>query len=386
MYSSFARNFWHLGGIFLSFDSDMARSRAEDALRSWLAGLNVLAYLNISAHPAEGQFLLRIASTPCLDAVTPEHDTTGLSAFLALDVRNNGIDLETEIVLSLARSPIAFHYPGLQELQAGVRMRRYSAIAARNAELSFDTEGLERPEDCWTYHPETSFTLLPDVALIDALVKTTQPALSGRTYTFSCYRASEYVMLLALALELREYHPRLLEQIEARWRRQAIMSEEFHRVFTHEYGSVDQPLPQKFYVPGDRLWFKNPDERSSDVRGYEGSWLYYVGGGQFNNFWNRKVPYTLTTKCLEIYHWRDAVVPRLDGTLTIDETIVSERVALSMDNPDESNAILDKMMRLRDPSGVYAQGGCIDRTRERLKWVGSATSDLVIPDSHFAVS
>lgn len=30
----------------------------------------------------------------------------------------------------------------------------------------------------------------------------------------------------------------------------------------------------------------------------------YLGSGLFNNFWKREAPYTLTDKCLEIYHWR----------------------------------------------------------------------------------
>ena len=385
MYSSFTREIEHLGGVFLSYDSESARLRGVQALRGWLDGLSVLAYLNISGHQAGGQLLLQVSSAPSLEALTPDHDTTGLAAAFGLDSRNRGVDLDAEIVLSMSRSPTALTYPSVDELQASIRMRRYTAMAARYAELSFNTEGLERPQDCWAYHPETSFTLLPDVALIDALVKTTQPALSGRTYTFSCYRASEYVMLLALALELREHHPQLLAQIEQRWRSHAIMSEEFHRVFTREYGSPEHPLPPTFYVPGDRVWFKNPDERSSDVRGYEGSWVYYLGAGQFNNFWNNLAPFTLATKCLEIYHWRNALVLDPDGRLTIDEVAVSRHVKATLDCPEERAWILEKMMRLRDPSGIYANGGCIDRTRECLKWVGKESADLVIPQTHHAV-
>ena len=85
------------------------------------------------------------------------------------------------------------------------------------------------------------------------------------------------------------------------------MSGRFHDTFLHEYGSLAEPLPQRFYVPGDRLWFRNPDSASSDVEGYEGSWVFYLGGGLFNNFWERDQPFTLTSKCVEIHHWQHAL-------------------------------------------------------------------------------
>jgi len=34
------------------------------------------------------------------------------------------------------------------------------------------------------------------------------------------------------------------------------------------------------------------------------------------------------------------------------------------------------MMRLRDPKGVYARGGCIDASREHPRFVRPGTSDI----------
>ena len=79
---------------------------------------------------------------------------------------------------------------------------------------------------------------------------------------------------------------------------------DFLNTFLLEIGSSATPFPMRCYVPGDRVWFKNPDDYSSNVKGYEGSWVIYMGGGLFTNLWNKSKPYTLETKCLEIYHWR----------------------------------------------------------------------------------
>jgi hypothetical protein len=37
------------------------------------------------------------------------------------------------------------------------------------------------------------------------------------------------------------------------------------------------------------------------------------------------------------------------------------------------------MMRSRDPQGVYADGGCMDNTRESPRWIHSATTDISLP-------
>ena len=318
----------------------------------------------------------RIGPSATLESITPGCDTTTIAAALELDVACQAADLELEILLAMASSPIAFVFPSIAELEASVRIRRNTALAAARATLSFDPLGLERPTDCWAYHPDTSFTLLPCVSLIDALRRTLHPVQPGQAYSFSCYRASEYVQLLGLALDLKDHNPALLDMIEARWRRCAIMSEEFHRVFMREFGSIDTPLPVRYYVPGDRVWFRNPDALSSDVYGYEGSWVYYLGDGQFNNFWDSAAPYTLDSKCLEVYHWRDGVYRDAQGTLCMDEDVVRDRVAKTRADPLAREEIMRRMLRVRDPSGVYRDGGCADASRESLRWVCAVTSDM----------
>ncbi|MDD5240269.1 MAG: hypothetical protein PHG47_00960 [Sulfuricella sp.] len=310
---------------------------------------------------------------------TPDGDTTRLCQKLNLGTEGNAGDLEREILLAMLVGPVAFEFPSYDELSSAVRIRKNVVEAARKTMLAFDTDEAERPADYWTYSEERGFTILPGKSLITALQKATQPDASGRIYSFSCYRATEYVILLGIAQELKSSNPDLFRQLQKQWESRAIKSGEFHEVFLREYGSMSEPLPPKYYVPGDRLWFRNPDQHSSDVTGYEGSWVFYLGGGLFTNFWKRDKPYTLTTKCLELFHWRNATYRDQAGKLQIDEAIVEERVRTSMSDPVEVERILQKMLRLREPKGVYVNGGCIDTSREYPRWVYPGTADLVLP-------
>lgn len=196
------------------------------------------------------------------------------------------------------------------------------------------------------------------------MIAATQPERTGRLYDFSCYRATEYVILLGIAQEARNTNPELYELLESTSRSRCIKSGMFHEVFLTEYGNVDAPVPMNYYVPGDRVWFKNPDEHSSNASGYEGSWVIYLGGGKFSNFWKRDAPYTLNSKMLEVYHWRHGV--RLDDpcTMQMDEHLVENRVAATRADPVKKQRVLKRMARYRDPMGVYSEGGCIDASRE----------------------
>jgi len=309
----------------------------------------------------------------------PGLDTTNLTALLQLDTEHRADDLEREILLALLLSPVAFEFPSHAELASAVRIRRNLVVAARKTALAFHTTEVDRPEDCWIYATEQGFTVRPGHALIAALQKATQPEASGKLYSFSCYRATEYVILLAIAQELAQCNPALLERLQQQWERRAITSGQFHEVFLREYGSMEVPLPPKYYVPGDRLWFRNPDAHSSDVSGYEGSWVFYLGGGLFTNLWKRDQPYTLTSKCLELFHWRHATYLDEEGELRIDESIVEARVKASMADPAQTTQILELMLRLREPKGVYQSGGCIDTSREYPRWVCPGSTDLVLP-------
>jgi hypothetical protein len=310
----------------------------------------------------------------------PGHDTLQLASTLQLDSVGSEKDLVREICIAMLMGPVAFEFPSLDELVSAVRIRRNIVQAARKTTLAFHTVEAERPQDCWTYDEDRGFVIKPGASLIDAMTKATQPEVSGALYSFSCYRATEYVIVLGIAQELAQCNPALHQQLQTLWEQRPVRSGEFHDVFLREQGSMEAPLPPRYYVPGDRTWFRNPDEASADASGFEGSWVMYMGGGLFTNFWKRDQPYTLEQKCLEIYHWRHGLYFDHEGEQRIDEARVAVLVEQTLHSPHEVARIRADMERYREARGIYTEaGGCIDTTREFARWVRPGTSDMVLP-------
>lgn len=298
----------------------------------------------------------------------PDFNTLNLASSLKLDEKCDD-DLLREIWLTLLHSPVLLEFPNAAELLSAVRIRRNIVRNAARTCMNFAPLAIERPADCWSHSEETGFVLLPGKPLIESLRKACQPAVGGQLYSFSCYRATEYVLLLSMAEEVEQCHPELLRHMQSLWERRALVADQFHHVFLSDIGSQQQPLPVDWFVPGDRVWFRNPDAHSSDVYGYEGSWVFYLGGGRFSNFWKSDRPFDLLTKCVEIFHWRDATWRDADGVLQMDETKVESLVARTLADPHSSAAIFRSMHCLSDAPGVYADGGCMDPTREVPKHV-----------------
>ena len=310
----------------------------------------------------------------------PEWNTNRLYEVLSLNGYQVKEDLDKEIVVAMLLATIPFTFPSYEEFFSAIQVRHRLVNAGHLAALNFDTNATERPEDYWHYDEEAGFLLNAGKSIIDALIKATQPKDIESAYSFSCYRATEYVILLSIAQELKAVNPVLLKRLEERSENRAIRSGEFHDVFLREYGSIEQPFPMKYYVPGDRVWFRNPDSRSSDISGYEGSWVIYLGHNLFTNFWKRDQPFTLESKCIEVFHWKDGAYSDQDGKLHMDESIVESCVAKTMADPVSYQKTLERMMRYRDPKGVYDQGGCIDTSRESPRLVCPNTSDIYIPN------
>ena len=310
----------------------------------------------------------------------PGFDTLQLATNLQLDTVDSLSDLTREIVVAMLMGPVAFEFPSADEFMSAVRIRINTVLAARKTTLDFRTSEAERPQDCWTYDDDHGFTIRPGSSLIDALIKATQPEVSGALYSFSCYRASEYVILLGIAQELEHCNLPLYAALQDLWASRPIKSGKFHDVFLREQGTMEDPLPPRYFVPGDRTWFRNPDSVSAEASGFEGSWVMYLGDGLFSNFWKHDAPFTLMDKCLEIYHWRNGLYFDAQGEERIDEAKVAELVAETRKNPDEVTRICNIMERYREARGIYTDaGGCIDTTREFARWVCPGTSDLVLP-------
>lgn len=368
------------GGILIHTQGEAGLATTHRDFLVFLASLELDRLVEVHREDLALRFHLR---PDVAQEWAPDFDTTLLSQRLNLDTGANVADLEREILAAMLVGPVAFEFPSYAEAISAIHIRRNIVQAARRTALDFHTTEAERPEDYWTYVEGKGFTILPGRSLIEGLVKATQPEVSGQLYAFSCYRATEYVILLALAQELAARNPALLQRLQRQWESRPIMSGQFHDVFLHEYGAMETPLPPKYYVPGDRLWFRNPDERSADVTGYEGSWVFYLGDGLFSNFWKRDRPFSLTTKCLEIFHWRHGAYVDGQGELQMDEKIVEERVRATQNDPTEVARILQRMLRLRDPKGIYQEGGCIDTSREYPRCIHPATADIRLPERPF---
>lgn len=320
-------------------------------------------------------------SDEAFEALMPGHDTLNLRRLLdPVSTPHDVRALEREIAVSMLGAPVPQVFDCAQSFISHVRVQRRICQAAQRTAVAFKTLAAERPAGLWVYVEDAGFLLTPQAGLVEALRAATQPSVTGQLYDFSCYRASEYVILLAIAEELSEHDPELLARLESRSRRRAIRSREFHDVFLDEFGTLEQPLPPRHFVPGDRLWFRNPDARSSDALGYEGSWVVYMGNGLFSNFWKPSQPYTLEDKCLEIFHWRDGAYVDDDGQCQMDESRVDACVAATRADDHARRAVLERMMRMRDAQGIYADGGCLDATRERPKAVWPGVSRLQFAD------
>ncbi len=366
-------------GIELVLSTTFERDQAVDQMKAFIGGHGLSDCVDIS-HSADSSTATFKLKEAYRKKWAPEWNTNRLYETLSLGGYQVKQDLDKEIVVAMLLATIPFTFPSYEEFFSAVQIRHHVVMAGHLAALNFDTDAAERPEDYWHYDEEAGFLLNAGKSIIDALIKATQPKDIEGAYSFSCYRATEYVILLSIAQELKAVNPVLLKRLEERSENRAIRSGEFHEVFLKEYGSIEQPFPMKYYVPGDRVWFRNPDSRSSDVSGYEGSWVIYLGHNLFTNFWKRDQPFTLETKCIEVFHWKDGAYLDQDGELQIDETIVESCVAKTLADPVSYQKTLERMMRYRDPKGVYDQGGCIDTSRESPRLVCPKTSDIHIPN------
>jgi hypothetical protein len=370
-----------IGGVVIGQPSHRMKSHFTAVCLDWFQQRGLASYVQIREDRSDSQARVGIELDQRLfERWTPQWDTVELADRLGLDLASGQDLVESEIIVAMLASPVAFEFPSLEEFESAVRVRKNIVDAASKTFLSFDAYGAERPDEYWEYDEVRGYVVRPGKPMIEALRLATQPGDTGKVYSFSCYRATEYVIALGLAEEIQRCNGELSDRLQRQSEVRAIRSGEFHEVFMKEYGSQQHPLPAKYYVPGDRVWFKNPDPASADALGFEGSWVFYIGRGRFTDFWKRNQAFTLELKCLEMFHWRHATYRDEEGILRMDEKIVQSRMRASEQDPIELAQIYDRMVRTQDPRGVYADGGCIDPSREYPRWVRPETSDIRLPD------
>ena len=353
-------------------DSERRLRQTQRCLRS--LGIDDLVECSLSTGGNERH--LHVRASHRLLALCPDFDTANITTFLRTHQPNRDRALISEIILAMALSPDVVYFGSEQELKSNLRMRCTVVQVASRTELNFDTSSITRPQAYWIYTKENGFLLRQGVSLADGLERALCPDVSGFTYAFSCQRASEYLILYAVVCELQKVNKTGLNDVEQQWRKRALTGDDFLFRFLGERGTYENPMPMRYYIPGDRIWFKNPDDHSSDLEGYEGSWVIYLGSGRFCNLWDRHRPYTLEEKCLEIFYWSKSTAVNDSGVLFMNEDLVKEQVNKALNDPALSRSILEKMMVYRDPTGVYADGGCIDLSRDSFSALSNISERL----------
>lgn len=322
---------------------------------------------------------LRIRLTEeCAHWLSPDGGTLEVAALLGLEPSRTPADLEAEIVISMLISARPLRFTSTDELASALRVRLNIVAAARETRLDFETGAAERPDD-FDYDEERGFVLREGRSLVDALRRATQPRYGGRRYSFSCWRATEYVALLAVALEAAAHHPELYARLAQQAERRALKAAAFDRAFFHVHGSNAAPLATRYFVAGDRTWFRNPDRASSQVAGFEGSYTFYLGGGRFADFWHEDRTYSLAAKCLTLFYWRQAVERDARGEPCINEGRVELLVAAAAERASEAERILVLTERVQDPPERFG-GGCIDPTRDHVRPLHRGGAHVDLPD------
>ncbi len=170
------------------------------SMRKYLEGLQLWQHVDVvilnGNGPYQCAYKLKESSR---ERWAPTWDTTRLYATMGIDGQKNTDDLEKEILVAMLMATIPFTFPSIDELVSAIRIRHYVVNAGYKAALNFDTEAAERPTDYWHYDEEEGFLLNKGQSIIDGLIKATQPPSYKEAYSFSCYRATEYVILLSIA-------------------------------------------------------------------------------------------------------------------------------------------------------------------------------------------
>lgn len=361
-----SNNFQDRGGILFCVTSEIEISSIGQHLEEFLNELNIFSFLIYNKFYFNNSFYININPSDVLMSASPESNTLNIYKLLENNLSEQNF-LQAEIILSMSCCPISYSFLCFDQFMVSVLFRTNTACAAKKTRIAFDTESAERPFKFWNYSDDYGFLLNDNICLDEALTATIHPPLEGQHFTFACLRACEYVLLLSLVLTLKEIKPKLLLDVEDLWRKKALMSTDFNNAFLCEHGSYDRPLPVKFYVPGDRVWFRNPDEYSSNVTGFEGSWVIYLGSGLFCNFWDHTKPTPLDLKCIEVYHWRHGAQLDSAGELFMNEPHVASCVKSTLINLELKNKIISKMMNIRLPSVIYADGGFVDASRDQFR-------------------
>lgn len=370
---------WVSAGLRIA--AETVRRLASERRRVWkrLSDLGLSQYVEEVSDPIAGELSTSFRLRPNPDAVVSlSEDSTAICDAFGLDSFADVGDLEREIWLAMLACPVVIDFPSFAEVESAVRIRMHIVLAGRKTYVRFDTMQVDRPTEYWTWDDDYGFLLNRGQSLPKAIEVAMQPGDSGRSYAFSCKRAGEYLVLLGLAAEAQAVNPALYQRLLKQSHTRALRGDEYDNAYLHKIGTPDDPLPPRFFIPGDRVWFRNPDKASSDICGFEGSFTVYIGGGRFPNFWKKARTETLTTKCLIIYFWRESTYQDAAGEWQVDEAHCDQLVEQALKDPERVDQIVDELMQWQEPNW---EGGAMEPSRDCARFVRPGTEDFVLPEA-----
>lgn len=300
----------------------------------------------------------------------PQYNTLNLRKNMdnIIIIKNKNTELTIEIILCLLNNPKLIIYESFDNFKEELNIRQNIVKYGYQTHVEFSSSNVKRPLD-YFYSVNDNILLLENKSLINGIIKSIIP--DDKLYTFTCYRITENIVLLAILLEAKNKLPELVDKIETIYRKKSIKSKQFHTIFMRESLEL---MPSRYYTPGDRVWFKNPDEKSSTINGYEGKWTIYLNNGLFCDFWKDghsiNHHFTIEEILIEIYNWRYSI-----DNNEIDEDTVHNLNINIKNNVNLMNTIIHDMSRYNN------NGGAIDRTREYPQLLSTILGNLKTLDT-----
>ena len=230
-----------------------------------------------------------------------------------------------EIVLALMHPGRKTEFSGkacnLEAFQDHVHVRQMIVAWAENLEWKFP----DGQSASWNRAYWIDGTLRPGKPLLDAM---TDFFINQEQCSVGCYTATKIVIIQGVL----DYYARIkkdmvmVEQIKKTLMRDGevlvdiepdAMWNFLRDIKQSSQSAVGKLLTVQFdvapynFVPGDWVYFVNPDSETADLSGYEGSNSIYMGRARFDDFYNdNNHHYLYTEKLKEVYNWRYGVFSR----------------------------------------------------------------------------
>jgi hypothetical protein len=179
-------------------------------------------------------------------------------------------------------------------------------------------------------------------------------------YSMGCYSASKSVMsqgLLDYYARVRPDPEKLAQVEKAMLSDKAPLSDiepgiawDFVKSMTAEdlkqpgkILTVTKEVAHRNFIPGDWVYIKNTDDKSSDMSGYEGSNAIYLGRNNFDDYYGemKHRHYSFDEKINEVYQWRNGVFTSSDSSTKKRKELTPAEFNKILNNPEGGGILID---------------------------------------------